>query len=166
MFGNVALMQRPKVAFLSSRRVALAAVMRCYDWATGMRGGGGTPGGSAGRLAPPGDVGHAGCVTLPQRARRPLSQCAAKMAAFPVSAARSASGPYHGRAAICGRRREWRWWGNGGRAGARPSRMESYFQDCGLYTPRKRVKCYLVLYAVKGIWYNTAQQRRNLLGRK
>ena len=86
MFGNVALIQRPKVAFLSSRKVAPAAVMRCYDWATGMRGGGGTPGGSAGRLAPPGDVGHAGCVTLPQRARRPLSQCAAKMAAFPVSA--------------------------------------------------------------------------------
>ena len=53
MLGNAALMQRPKVAFLSSRKVAPAAVMRCYDWATGMRGGGGTPGGSAGRLAPP-----------------------------------------------------------------------------------------------------------------
>ena len=65
MLGNAALMQRPKVAFLSSRRVAPAAVMRCYDWATGMRGGGGTPGGSAGRLAPPGDGGHAGRVTLP-----------------------------------------------------------------------------------------------------
>ncbi len=39
--GNAALMERPKVAFLSSRRVAPAAVMRCYDWATGMRGGGG-----------------------------------------------------------------------------------------------------------------------------
>ena len=65
MLGNAALMERPKVAFLSSRRVAPAAVMRCYDWATGMRGGGGTPGGSAGRLAPPGDGGHAGRVTLP-----------------------------------------------------------------------------------------------------
>jgi hypothetical protein len=35
MLGNAALMERPKVAFLSSRRVAQAAVMRCYDWATG-----------------------------------------------------------------------------------------------------------------------------------
>ena len=52
MLGNAALMERPKVAFLSSRRVAPAAVMRCYDWATGMRGGG-----SAGRLAPPCVVG-------------------------------------------------------------------------------------------------------------
>ena len=57
MIGNAALMERTKVAFLSSRRVAPAAVMRCYDWATGMRGGGGTPGGSAGRLAPPCVVG-------------------------------------------------------------------------------------------------------------
>ena len=57
MLGNAALMQRPKIAFLSSRRVAPAAVMRCYDWATGMRDGGGTPGGSAGRLAPPCVVG-------------------------------------------------------------------------------------------------------------
>ena len=48
MLGNAALMERPKVAFLSSRKVAPAAVMRCYDWATGMRGGG-----STGRLAPP-----------------------------------------------------------------------------------------------------------------
>ena len=40
MVGNAALMALPKVAFLSSRRVAPAAVMRCYDWATGMRGGG------------------------------------------------------------------------------------------------------------------------------
>ena len=40
MLGNVALMALPKVAFLSSRRVAPAAVMRCYDWATEMRGGG------------------------------------------------------------------------------------------------------------------------------
>ena len=52
MLGNAALMALPKVAFLSSRRVAPAAVMRCYDWATGMRGGG-----SAGRLAPPCVVG-------------------------------------------------------------------------------------------------------------
>ena len=65
MLGNTALMERPKMAFLSSRKVAPAAVMRCYDWATRMRGGGGTPGGSAGRLAPPGDGGHAGRVTLP-----------------------------------------------------------------------------------------------------
>ena len=43
MLGNAALMERTKVAFLSSRRVAPAAVMQCYDWATGMRGGGGTP---------------------------------------------------------------------------------------------------------------------------
>ena len=67
MLGNAALMERPKVAFLSSRKVAPAAVMRCYDWATGMRGGGrgatalpdggGTLGGSAGRLAPPCVVG-------------------------------------------------------------------------------------------------------------
>ena len=33
MLGNAALMQRPKVAFLSSRKVAPAAVMLCYDWA-------------------------------------------------------------------------------------------------------------------------------------
>ena len=67
MLGNAALMERPKVAFLSSRRVAPAAVMRCYDGATRRRGGGrgatalpdggGTPGGSAGRLAPPCVVG-------------------------------------------------------------------------------------------------------------
>ena len=60
MIGNAGLMGLPKTAFLSSRKVAPAAVMRCYDWATGMRGGG-----SAGRLAPPGDGGHAGRVTLP-----------------------------------------------------------------------------------------------------
>ena len=63
MIGNAGLMGLPKTVFLSSRKVAPAAVMRCYDWATGMRGGGrgatalpdggGTPGGSAGRLAPP-----------------------------------------------------------------------------------------------------------------
>lgn len=40
MIGNVALMELPKVAFLSSRRVAPAAVMRCYDWATSVRDGG------------------------------------------------------------------------------------------------------------------------------
>ena len=40
MIGNAGLMGLPKTAFLSSRRVAPAAVMRCYDWATGMRGGG------------------------------------------------------------------------------------------------------------------------------
>ena len=39
MLGNAALMARPKTAFLSSRKVAPAAVMRCYDWATEMRGG-------------------------------------------------------------------------------------------------------------------------------
>ena len=37
MIGNAALMERPKVAFLSSRRVVPAAVMRCYDWASGIR---------------------------------------------------------------------------------------------------------------------------------
>ena len=47
MLGNAVLMALPKVAFLSSRKVAPSAVIRCYDWATGMRGGG-----SAGRLAP------------------------------------------------------------------------------------------------------------------
>ena len=57
MIGNAALMALPKTAFLSSRKVAPQDVMRCYDWATGMRGGGGTPGGSAGRLAPPCVVG-------------------------------------------------------------------------------------------------------------
>ena len=40
MLGNAALMALPKVAFLASRRVAPAAVMRFYDWATEMRGGG------------------------------------------------------------------------------------------------------------------------------
>ena len=57
MLGNAALMERPKVVFLSSRRVAPAAVMRCYDWATGMRGGG------RGETALP--SGHAGRMTLP-----------------------------------------------------------------------------------------------------
>ena len=54
ILGNAALMALAKVAFLSSRRVAPAAVMCCYDWATEMRGGG--------RGAP---SGHAGRVTLP-----------------------------------------------------------------------------------------------------
>ena len=40
MLGNAALMALPKVVFLSSRRVEPAAVIRCYDWATGLRGGG------------------------------------------------------------------------------------------------------------------------------
>lgn len=40
MIGNAALMELPKVAFLSSRRVAPAAVMRCFDWATSVRDGG------------------------------------------------------------------------------------------------------------------------------
>ena len=72
MLGNAALMERPKVAFLSSRKVAPAAVMRCYDWATEMRGGGrgviarpdggrlgeaALQSGSAGRLALPCVVG-------------------------------------------------------------------------------------------------------------
>ena len=58
MLGNAALMALPKVALLSSRRVAPAAVMRCYDWATEMRGGG------RGVTALP--SGHAGRVTLPR----------------------------------------------------------------------------------------------------
>ena len=40
MLGNAALMPLPKVAILSSRRVVPAAVMRYYDWATELRGGG------------------------------------------------------------------------------------------------------------------------------
>ena len=81
MVGNAALMALPKVAFLSSRRVAPAAVMRCYDWATGMRGGG------RGATALP--SGHAGRVTLPPDfakcggSRREV-ESAAKMAAIPV----------------------------------------------------------------------------------
>ena len=39
MLGNAALMEWPKVAFLSSRKVAPAAVMRCFDWATSVRDG-------------------------------------------------------------------------------------------------------------------------------
>lgn len=35
--GSVVLLELPKTAFLSSRRVAPAAVMRCYDWASEMR---------------------------------------------------------------------------------------------------------------------------------
>ena len=37
MLGNAALMALPKTAFLSSRKVAPQDVMRCYDWATGVR---------------------------------------------------------------------------------------------------------------------------------
>ena len=37
MIGNAALMALPKTAFLSSRKVAPQDVMRCYDWATGVR---------------------------------------------------------------------------------------------------------------------------------
>ena len=57
MLGNAALMALPKVVFLSSRRVPPAAVMRCYDWATEMRGGG------RGATALP--SGHEGRVPLP-----------------------------------------------------------------------------------------------------
>ena len=40
MIGNAALLELPgKVALLSSRRVTPTAVMRCYDWATEVRGG-------------------------------------------------------------------------------------------------------------------------------
>ena len=37
MIGNAGLMGLPKTAFLSSRKVAPQDVMRCYDWATGVR---------------------------------------------------------------------------------------------------------------------------------
>ena len=37
MIGNAALMALPKTAFLSSRKIAPQDVMRCYDWATGVR---------------------------------------------------------------------------------------------------------------------------------
>ena len=37
MIGNAALMRLPKTAFLSSRKVAPQDVMRCYDWAIGVR---------------------------------------------------------------------------------------------------------------------------------
>ena len=76
MLGNTALMERPKMAFLSSRKVAPAAVMRCYDWATGMRGGG-----SAGRLAPP-DGGGTPSTTGLCEMRWWRAGGAAKMAAF------------------------------------------------------------------------------------
>lgn len=33
-FGNEKLLEKPKVAFLASRRVASEEVLRCYDWAT------------------------------------------------------------------------------------------------------------------------------------
>ena len=38
MIGNTALFDLPdKVAFLSSRRISAAAVLKCYDWAAEMR---------------------------------------------------------------------------------------------------------------------------------
>lgn len=37
MLGNAALLELPKTAFMASRRVAPAAVLRCYDWAGEMR---------------------------------------------------------------------------------------------------------------------------------
>ena len=38
MIGNTAFLDRPdKVAFLSSRRISPAAVLKCYDWAAEMR---------------------------------------------------------------------------------------------------------------------------------
>jgi hypothetical protein len=37
MLGNAALMELPKTAFLSSRKVRPDAVLRCYDWAAKMR---------------------------------------------------------------------------------------------------------------------------------
>lgn len=33
-FGNEKLLDKPKVAFMASRRVASEEVLRCYDWAT------------------------------------------------------------------------------------------------------------------------------------
>ena len=75
--GNAALMALPKVAFLSSRKVAPAAVMRCYDWATGMRGGGrgatALPSGHAGRVTLPG--GSAGRLALPDGGGTPSLPC-------------------------------------------------------------------------------------------
>lgn len=36
--GNTALLERPnKVAFLSSRKITVSVVLKCYDWATGIR---------------------------------------------------------------------------------------------------------------------------------
>jgi predicted Rossmann fold nucleotide-binding protein DprA/Smf involved in DNA uptake len=36
--GNTALLERPnKVAFLSSRKITASVVLKCYDWATGIR---------------------------------------------------------------------------------------------------------------------------------
>ena len=35
--GNLALLERPKVGFLASRRILPEAVMACLDWATRMR---------------------------------------------------------------------------------------------------------------------------------
>ena len=79
MLGNAALMERPKVAFLSSRRVAPATVMRCYDGATEMRGGG------RGATALP-DGG--GTPSSGEAARVPLPRKAATSATPPVKVAR------------------------------------------------------------------------------
>ena len=35
--GDASILDLPKVGFLSSRKVPLAAVIRCYDWATEVR---------------------------------------------------------------------------------------------------------------------------------
>ncbi len=40
MIGNISLMDLPKTSFLSSRRIAPDAVLKCYDWAIEMRDGG------------------------------------------------------------------------------------------------------------------------------
>jgi hypothetical protein len=81
MLGNAALMALPKVVFLSSRRVPPAAVMRCYDWATEMRGGGrgatALPSGHEGRVPLPPDFAKCG------GSRREV-ESAAKMVALPV----------------------------------------------------------------------------------
>ncbi len=37
MVGNTSLMELPKTSFLSSRRIAPDAVLKCYDWAIKMR---------------------------------------------------------------------------------------------------------------------------------
>ena len=114
-------------------RMAAFPVSAC---GAGGRGATALPSGSAGRLAPPEDDGHAGRVTLPQRTRRPF-----------LVRRRDGGSPY-------------------GHSGARPSQQAATRENLLPHGPRAErggVKCYLVLYAVKRIWYNTAQQRRNLL---
>jgi hypothetical protein len=37
MLGNTAIWELPKTAFLCSRKVPAAQVLKCYDWAIGMR---------------------------------------------------------------------------------------------------------------------------------